>query len=278
MTERSEPDIEISDRNLQLIENFVAEHFDKASWANLRILDSGCEKTGRQLEHLGKRFGATVVGLNLSNGFPWDTLHEPATNAFFTRMDGCSLGFRQDIFDLITSVNVIEHVPDPRSYIAAIYDALKPGGYAIIKWAPAWDGPFGHHVQPNMVRHMERRLDLSDPSGFELDGKLLPKWAHFTMSRDEVVEHLASVGIAPKLGEWIAFRMFDSDAINRIRWEVADRSIRSLNWTIENVELAQVRVPEDTLASIRKRTFQLSLRPDIAGASYVCRKPQPALQ
>jgi SAM-dependent methyltransferase len=44
--------------------------------------------------------------------------------------------------DVITALDVIEHVPDPDAAVAAIRDALRPGGVALIV-VPVYDGPLG---------------------------------------------------------------------------------------------------------------------------------------
>jgi SAM-dependent methyltransferase len=44
--------------------------------------------------------------------------------------------------DVITALDVLEHVPDPDAAVAAIRDALRPGGIALIV-VPVYDGPLG---------------------------------------------------------------------------------------------------------------------------------------
>ena len=44
--------------------------------------------------------------------------------------------------DVITALDVIEHVPDPAAALTAIRGALRPGGVALIV-VPVYDGPLG---------------------------------------------------------------------------------------------------------------------------------------
>lgn len=44
--------------------------------------------------------------------------------------------------DVITALDVIEHVPDPEAALAAIRNALRPGGVALVV-VPVYDGPLG---------------------------------------------------------------------------------------------------------------------------------------
>lgn len=45
-------------------------------------------------------------------------------------------------FDVITALDVIEHVPNPDAALAAINAALRPGGISLIV-VPVYDGPLG---------------------------------------------------------------------------------------------------------------------------------------
>jgi len=48
----------------------------------------------------------------------------------------CDLGrcipFRENTFDLVTLLNVCEHVPDPKNLLNTVFRLLKPGGQAVI--------------------------------------------------------------------------------------------------------------------------------------------------
>ena len=50
----------------------------------------------------------------------------------FVRADAFSIPVRADVFDLVVSFQVIEHLADPNPYLASIAHMTRPGGEAII--------------------------------------------------------------------------------------------------------------------------------------------------
>jgi SAM-dependent methyltransferase len=103
-----------------------------------RILDAGCG-TGMNLGLL-QPYGE-VTGLDISP----------------LALDGCrrrgfnrvvlgnveELPFGQDAFDLVTALDLLEHVAAPKA-LAEIYRVLKPGGYAVIN-VPAYQFLWSGH-------------------------------------------------------------------------------------------------------------------------------------
>lgn len=103
------------ERRLKRVERFVSPG---------RVLDVGCA-TGFFLAQAHQR-GWQVQGLDISN-FAIDYVR----NRFGFEAQ-CGSLLDQDLppesFDLITLWDVIEHVPDPKAYVARIAALLKPGG------------------------------------------------------------------------------------------------------------------------------------------------------
>lgn len=91
------------------------------------VLDAGCGM-GRFAEVVA-RYGGTVVGVDLSyavdaaakNLNRWDHAH-------VVQADLRALPLRKDSFDLIYSLGVLHHTPDPRQTFNALLPYLKPGG------------------------------------------------------------------------------------------------------------------------------------------------------
>lgn len=54
--------------------------------------------------------------------------------------DLVALPFRSDEFDVVLCVHVLEHVDDDRSAIEALYDVVKPGGWALVSVPLQLDG------------------------------------------------------------------------------------------------------------------------------------------
>lgn len=101
--------------------------------AGLKVLDIGCGG-GILSETLAKR-GATVTGIDMTDA--------PLKVAQLHALDGGieNLNYRQitaeDLaleqageYDVITCMEMLEHVPDPTSITQAIHTLLKPGGQA----------------------------------------------------------------------------------------------------------------------------------------------------
>jgi 2-polyprenyl-3-methyl-5-hydroxy-6-metoxy-1,4-benzoquinol methylase len=61
-------------------------------------------------------------------------------------------GLENDTIDVIVSCHVIEHVPDPASFVRKAYDLLKPGGNLILE-TPAYDS-----LMFKLLRHRERSM------------------------------------------------------------------------------------------------------------------------
>lgn len=96
--------------------------------SSLKILDSGC-CTGYNL-HLLSKYG-TVYGV--------DT--EKKAVAYCKKRgfkkirhlkNGLKLPFKDNYFDIVTSLDVIEHVPEDGKYLKELYRILAPGGHLIL--------------------------------------------------------------------------------------------------------------------------------------------------
>jgi 2-polyprenyl-3-methyl-5-hydroxy-6-metoxy-1,4-benzoquinol methylase len=118
-----------------------------ASGGNL--LDVGCS-TGQFLALArGKGFG--VAGVEFS-----ESSAEFARGHFGLSVEQGSIHASQQpaaSFDLVTMFDVIEHVPDPASDIAATFRLLKPGGWFVLS-TPNIDGLF-----PRLSYKLAHKLD-----------------------------------------------------------------------------------------------------------------------
>ena len=91
------------------------------------VLDAGCGM-GRFAEIVVK-YGGTVVGVDLSyavdaaakNLAPWNEAH-------VIQADLRHLPFKKEAFDLIYSLGVLHHTPNPRGTFDSLLPFLKPGG------------------------------------------------------------------------------------------------------------------------------------------------------
>ncbi len=108
--------------------NFIME---KSTVANPKILDVGCG--GGILSEALAQAGANVVGIDLSK----DSIEAAQYHAKKQRL---TIDYRYEsaeqiaskeagTFDIVTCMEMLEHVPEPKKVIAACVQAVKPGGH-----------------------------------------------------------------------------------------------------------------------------------------------------
>jgi ubiquinone/menaquinone biosynthesis C-methylase UbiE len=129
------------------------------------ILDIGCG-TGMLLEDLNKMGDAT--GLDFSK-----VALEYCKNRGIDKLgraDVRHIPIKDNSVDIITALDLIEHVKDDHGLLAEFQRVLKPGGIAIMS-VPAHKGLWsGHDVALHHFRRYEKNefLDLIKGAGFQL--------------------------------------------------------------------------------------------------------------
>lgn len=92
------------------------------------ILDLGCN-TGYDTAIMRVLTDLTIVGADVSKSA---VRYATATyGGNFQVIDGRTLPFDNGVFGAVVSFQVIEHIPDTRTYLSEIRRVLKPGGHAL---------------------------------------------------------------------------------------------------------------------------------------------------
>ena len=110
--------------------------------AGQRILDYGCGD-GFQAVAMAMAGAKEVVGVDLSPRrleFARALAKEAGvTNVSFTDVP-------EGKFDMVTTLNAVEHFPRPEENLLQMSDALVPGGKIYATFGPPWAAPFGSHM------------------------------------------------------------------------------------------------------------------------------------
>ena len=94
---------------------------------DLRLLDCGYG-TGYNLQHLLPRYG-TAFGFDLSE----DAIRRGRERRLpIVRANMHHIPFRSNMFDVVTSFDALQSVPDDRAAVREIARVLKPGGYVVL--------------------------------------------------------------------------------------------------------------------------------------------------
>ena len=113
---------QINPARLQFVERFVV-------LSGLRVLDVGCGG-GILSEALAER-GASVLGIDLAESALQAAEAHRAGQAVEYRLESSrETAARGEVFDVVTCMEMLEHVDDPAAVLRDIHVLLKPGGWA----------------------------------------------------------------------------------------------------------------------------------------------------
>ena len=113
---------QINPARLQFVERFVV-------LSGLRVLDVGCGG-GILSEALAER-GASVLGIDLAESALQAAEAHRAGQAVEYRLESSrETAARGEVFDVVTCIEMLEHVADPAAVLRDIHALLKPGGWA----------------------------------------------------------------------------------------------------------------------------------------------------
>lgn len=236
------------------------------------ILDNGCDPTGSQLALLAEYTTGKVVGTNICSGFPRHTVKHRRANNEFYYMDGQNLSLPNSSFDLVISLNVLEHVPDPAKYLQECYRVMRPGGCGFFSWYPLWSGATGHHVHPDMVSNKARNLGIELPA-YSLNGTSIPFWGHLLLSAEEMLTYLIEEKQYDRsLAEWMRNYIYYGKDLNRWFWRDVWRSVRALDWQILEVCQRGIKQVDSPTKARLQQKYGFADNFQISGAKIIVRK------
>ncbi len=227
----------------------------------IRILDMGCDTSGRQIAHLARLTRGEVVGINIPHNFPsFEAQAAAGPRTRLMRMDGTDLSFPDHSFDLVISANVLEHVRDPEKYISEAARVVKPTGIAYFETAPVWSGPRGHHIHPDMIAE-----NCPNETGFRDDGTIVPDWSHLMASEDEMRAHLTA-RVEFETVDYILWYLFHSGDLNKTSWS------RIQEYMQNAFPYVRASTWKTTDADTHSRPRDESEDYDVSGFSAICQK------
>jgi len=121
--------------------------------ADARILDAGCG-SGRTLVELAD-YGGQLSGVELDAGAAELARGRGLGEVQVGRLE--ELPWEDGAFDLITCLDVIEHVPDDTAALAELRRVARPGGWLLVT-VPAYQALWSRHDEAN---HHFRRYSRS---------------------------------------------------------------------------------------------------------------------
>jgi SAM-dependent methyltransferase len=182
---------------------------------SLRILDAGCDPSGRQLWHLARLTKGEVIGINIGEDFPSSEAQALLpSNARLMNMDAMAQEFPDESFDMVVSANVLEHVSDPARYLAECSRVLRRKGIGCFETYPVWSGPRGHHAMESMV---QRFCAVPEADRFRNDGTIIPDWGHLVYDRQRMHDAIGDK-VPPEVRDYLLYVIYDAPDINRVPW------------------------------------------------------------
>lgn len=120
--------------------NLLQRYWHTKKWKTLekllpdlkgKLLDIGCAD-GTTIDYISQKFPfLNITGIDYYKK-AIDFAKKTKPHIKFIHADVHSLPFKKNDFDIITSVEVLEHLENPQKALEEIYRVLRPGGFMIL--------------------------------------------------------------------------------------------------------------------------------------------------
>ena len=195
----------------QIKTHFNCDYKDLEPFKGLRILDIGCG--GGLLTEPMARLGASVVGVDpVEKNIKVAKLHSEKSGLEINYMASTAenLLSKKELFDVILNMEVIEHVPNPQSYLHTCSKLLKKNGLMtcstinrnyksylftiigaeyVMKWLPKKTHEWSKFIKPDELFDLTEKSNLKvlDKRGFVFN---FLKWDWSLSSQDLSVNYV----------------------------------------------------------------------------------------
>lgn len=158
-----------------ILESFLGRLIEQGKFQNPRILDVGCG-TGGNLEML-KNFGA-AEGVDVS-----DDALEFCQSKGLTVHKGLAeeMPFADETFDIVTALDVVEHLDDDIAGLKEMHRVLKKDGKTLI-FVPAFMWLWGvqDDVSNHRIRYTKKQIvERLEKAGFKVERATYANWTFF---------------------------------------------------------------------------------------------------
>ena len=201
----------------QIAAEFGRDLARDSPFAGLRLLDIGCG--GGLLSEPMARLGAEVVGADAAaRNIPVAQIHAEQSGLVidYRHTTAEALAAAGEQFDVVLNMEVVEHVADPKAYLVACQELLKPGGLMICS-----------------TLNRNPKSFMMAIVGAEWVMRWLPKgthdWQKF-ITPDELYALITEAGLRPVDRKGMVFNPI------AWRWSLSDRDL-SVNYVTASVKV-----------------------------------------
>ncbi|MGB3796423.1 MAG: class I SAM-dependent methyltransferase [Alteraurantiacibacter sp.] len=153
-----------------------------------RVLDFGCNRGGSVHRAL-QEGAASAVGIDV-NSITTQFGQEKLSRIWGDRTEilcGDIRDMETEPFDIVISINTMEHVADIEGTLSGMVAKCRPGGELFIGFGPLWYSPYEHHHYPrtrlpwmhllrgddfvldDLAKYVGRRYDTPQEAGFNCE-------------------------------------------------------------------------------------------------------------